>query len=96
MAASLEREDLLTKVDIEAAYRHIPMHPQDHHLQAIRFNDEGAKRHGAVDYEGHTKTKYATTIKVILVLTEVLIFYCVTYWTLTAEIIGVNNTHTDN
>ena len=37
-AASLGRGALLAKVDIEAAYRLIPVHPQDRVLQGIQWN----------------------------------------------------------
>ena len=39
VAARLGRGALLAKVDIEAAYRLIPVHPHDRPLQAMRFND---------------------------------------------------------
>ena len=37
-AASLGRGTLLAMIDIEAAYRLIPVHPQDHVLQGIQWN----------------------------------------------------------
>ena len=36
--SQLGQGSLLAKVDIEAAYRLIPVHPQDHPLQVVRFN----------------------------------------------------------
>ena len=35
----LEKETLLAKVDIEAIYRLVPVHPQDRQLQAVKWND---------------------------------------------------------
>ena len=37
LASRLGRGALLAKIDIESAYRLIPVHPQDRHLQAMRW-----------------------------------------------------------
>jgi len=37
-AAQLDQGALLVKVDIEAAYRLIPVHPQDRVLQGMKWN----------------------------------------------------------
>ena len=37
--ARLGKGTLLAKVDIEAAYRLVPVHPQDRQLQAVKWND---------------------------------------------------------
>ena len=38
-AAQAGQGSLLAKVDIEAAYRLVPVHPQDRVLQEVRWND---------------------------------------------------------
>ena len=38
--AALGKGTLMAKVDIEAAYRIVPNHPDDHPLLAIRWHDE--------------------------------------------------------
>ena len=40
LAAQLGRGALLAKVDIESAYRLIPVHPDDHSLLAVKWNGE--------------------------------------------------------
>ena len=37
---SLGKGALLAKIDIESAFRNIPVHPDDRHLLGMRWNDE--------------------------------------------------------
>ena len=39
VAAKFGRGALLAKIDIESAYRLVPVHPSDRHLQAVRWNN---------------------------------------------------------
>ena len=40
VAARVTRMGVLAKVDIEAAYRQVPVHPQDRPLQALRWENQ--------------------------------------------------------